>query len=146
MNAALAVVEFEEESPRLYSRGFRDRVPTDQVAPQHIVVHGQLLRWGRWSMTRRHGSSLASAESLYSGKSGTPPSTAPMVADPQIVAVERAVINMPMEHADTLRMLYVRGFTPGSICKALHMRYEGWTHWVFACRAMCRNRLRRQGI
>jgi len=134
----------EEEQPRLYSKGFSDRVPVDVIAPKHFVVHSQLVRWGTWSWSRGRGSSLASAESLYSGKGGTPPSTAPMAADPQIMAVERALIRMPMQHADTLRMLYAQRLTPGSICKALHLRYEGWGSWIFMARCMVVNLLRRE--
>jgi hypothetical protein len=69
-----------------------------------------------------------------------------MAADPKIMAVERAVIYMPAQHGSTLRMLYVRRLTPTSICKALHLRYEGWPAWIFACRAMCINLLRRNAI
>ena len=135
----------EDEQPRLYSKGFRMRTPVDEVAPQHEALHGLLIRWGRWVSQRGKNSSLPSLP-LYSGTGGTPASTAPMAADLQLVAVERAVLRMPMQHADTVRMLYVRRLTANSICQALRMRYEAWPDWAFSCRAMVRNLLRREGL
>jgi hypothetical protein len=141
---AMAIDE-PDDPPRLYSKGFRMRTPVDDVAPQHVGVHGLLIRWGRWVSQRGKKSSLPSF-SLYSGTGGTPPSTAPMAADIQLVAVERSVLRMPMQHADTVRMLYVRRLTANSICQAMRMRYEAWPDWSFSCRAMVVNRLRREGV
>lgn len=137
----------QDEAPRLYSKGFSMRTPVDEVAPQHEALHGLLIRWGRWvSQPRGKGSSVVSANSLYSGSGGTPPSTAPMSADQQLIAVERAVLRMPAQHADTVRMLYVRRLTANSICQAMRLRYESWPAWSFSCRAMVRNLLRREGL
>jgi hypothetical protein len=141
LSAILA--EEEEEKPRLYSKGFKDRVPVDEVAPQHMVAHGLLIRWGLWCNSRSSGSSLASAEALYSGKGMLPPATAPLGADPQVMLVERCVIRMPMQHGDTLGMLYVRRLSPSSICRAMNLQFERWPKWIFDARCMLVNLMRR---
>jgi DNA-directed RNA polymerase specialized sigma24 family protein len=133
----------EKEEPRLYSRGYSERTPIDEIAPQHEEVHSLLVRWGGW-VAKKHGKrSLASIEGLYS--KSTPPSTAPEASDSGLMDVERAVLRMPKDHRKTVVLLYVRRFTPTSICSVLHLRYEGWPAWAFACRAMVRNLLRRYG-
>jgi len=145
--SALAVSaddEQEDEGPRLHSRGYVDRVPLDVIAEQHLGVHALLIRWGLWSGSRG-SASLASVEVFSTGKGGTPASTAPMSADPQIMAVERAVLRMPTQHRSTVRMLYVQRLTVLSICKAMHLRYEGWEPWIYTARCMVVNLLRRNG-
>lgn len=119
----------------------------DEVAPQHADIHLLFIRWGRWNWERKgRGTNLASAESLYS-KVTTPPSTAPMMADPTLMALERVVIRMPAQHGLTVRLLYIRRYTPYTICSAVRprLRYEAWPAWVFSCRAMAVNLLRRHG-
>jgi hypothetical protein len=171
LSAILA--EEEEEKPRLYSKGFKDRVPVDEVAPQHMVAHRLLIRWGLWCNSRSSGSSLASAEALYSGKGMMPPSTAPLGADPAVMAVERAMIRMPMEYCLLsippiihklhlplkrknmpkrigasglpLKLLYAWRWSPTAICAALvpRVRPEEWTGHIHKRRAMVINLMRR---
>lgn len=126
----------------LYSRGYRARTPVDEVDPDQAYLHERLIRWGLWACSKAQGRGLASIEGLYN-KAGTPPSTAPLSADPAIMAVERAVTRMPKEHRDTMRRLYVYRMTPTSICQMVRMRYEAWPAWVRVCRAMVGNLLRR---
>jgi hypothetical protein len=116
----------------------------DEVAPQHVPIHGRLLRWGIWNRTRRNNAGLASIEGLYT-KCGTPASTAPMAADPDLVAIERAVLHLPMQHMDAIRRLYVKNESPFTVCRVLHMRYEAFPEFMFTARAMVVNLLRRQG-
>jgi len=40
-------------------------------------------------------------------------------------------------------MLYVQRLTVLSICKAVHLRYEGWPQWIFMARCMVVNLMRR---
>lgn len=148
MNAKVLATEFEEEKDRStvwhWTPRRKVRVPVDEVAPQHESVHGLLLRWGAWNRQRSAGSSLASIEATYT-KGDTPPATAPLDCDPDIMAAERAVIRMPKEHGATIRMIYVRRFSPFTICRAMRLRYEDFPRWVFTARAMVRNLLHRQG-
>lgn len=133
----LAIAEEPEDEPRLYSKGFQDRVPVDEVAPGQLTAHAWFIRWGRWQGTRPSSPGLASIEGLYV-KAGTPPSTAPMASDPTLMAIEVVVLDMPIPHRDTMCMLYVRRLTPYTICRSLKpgLRYESWPNWIFSCRAM----------
>jgi hypothetical protein len=135
----------EEEAVRLYSRGYRNRTPVDEILPQHREVHAHLIRWGMWAGARGRNRSLASIEGLYT-KAGTPASTAPLSADPQIMDMERAVIRLPAAHMLTVRLLYVNRFAPVSICQRARMRYEAWPDHIATCRAMVVNLLRRHGV
>ena len=133
-----------EEAVRLYSRGYRDRTPVDEILPQHREVHAHLIRWGMWAGARGRNRSLASVEGLYT-KAGTPASTAPLSADPKIMEMERAVIRLPEAHRLTVRLLYVSRWSPVSICQRGKMRYEAWPEHIATCRAMVVNLLRRYG-
>ena len=134
MTATIAMTE-EKQEPRLYSRGYADRTPVDEIAPGQLKAHAWLIRWGRWQSESKGRAGLASVEGLYN-KVGSPPSTAPMASDPVLMAIERAVIKMPEQHRRTLGLLYVRRFTPYTVCRDLGLRYECWPAWAFACRAM----------
>lgn len=136
-----------KEEVTLYSRGYRNRTPVDEILPQHLRVHELLVRWGMWSGARSRTRSLASIESLYT-KAGTPASTAPLSADIVIMDVERAVIKLPQE-PDPYRLiivlLYVRRYAPVSICQTVRLRYEAWPERIATCRSMVVNLLRRHG-
>lgn len=132
----------EEEAVRLYSRGYKERTPVDDVKPQHRRVHELLIRWGTWASARSRNRSLASIEGLYT-KAGTPASTAPLGADAQIMDIERAVIRLPNAHLLTVRLLYVNRWAPVSICQRVRLRYESWPEHVDCCRSMVVNLLRR---
>lgn len=147
MNAPLlAMAAQKEEETRRPRR--QDRIPVDVVSEDHNALHALLCRWGRWQGERSYrGSTLASVESLYE-KVSTPPSTAPMAADPMLMAVERAVIGMPKAHRETIRDLYVYRWTPYTICSAIRprLRYEAWPAWIRICRCMVANRMRMLGV
>jgi hypothetical protein len=121
----LAMTE-EEESPRLYSRGYIFRAPTDEIAPEHLKVHELLVRWGLWVRRRSESSSLASIEGLYT-KAGTPAATAPLSADPKLAAIELAVAGiMLLQHRRLLIMLYVFRQSGYTICRAIKLRFEAY--------------------
>lgn len=131
------------DGPRLYSKGYRNRTPTEEILPQHREVHARLVRWGLWAGGRSRSRSLISIESLYRKESNTPASTAPLSADPQVMEMERAVIRLPEAHRLTVRLLYVNRWAPVSICQRTRMRYEAWPQHIATCRAMVVNLLRR---
>jgi DNA-directed RNA polymerase specialized sigma24 family protein len=104
-------------------------------------VHAQLARWGRWASQRsKGGSSIASLEALCR-RVASPPATAPLTADPALVAIERAVITLPAQHRDTIVYLYVRRFSAHTICRKFRLRFEDFARWVHDCRAMVLARL-----
>ena len=137
----------EEQLPRLYSKGFKDRTPVDEIPLRQIPVHELLIKWGRWAGQRAKRMGLLSIEGRYT-KGDTPPATAPLSADLLLIDVECAVLRMQKAHRDTLRMLYVYRWSPCSICGALRprLRYEAWPEWALDCRAMVVNLLKREGI
>ena len=90
-----------DESPRLYSRP--SIVPVDTVAPQHLLIHADLERWGRWNTERIRPRSCASKERDFDGRAGyrsnhypTLPVSLPENARNR--QIERAVVRMPMQH------------------------------------------------
>jgi DNA-directed RNA polymerase specialized sigma24 family protein len=131
-----------DETVRLYSK--KARVPVDEVADQHEDIHAELKRWGFWNRERVSVKGCASMESLYV-KYATPASTARGV-DLRSVEIERAVLRMPKQHRDTTRLYYVQGISPNGICRVFTLRFEAFPQWMFHCRAMVLNLLRRQGI
>jgi hypothetical protein len=128
----------------LYSKGYRNRTPIEEILPQHRDIHARLIRWGMWAGSRGRSRSLASVEGLYT-KAGTPASTAPLSADPKVMEMERAVIRLPEAHRLTVRLLYVNRWSPVSICQRTKMRYEAWPAHIATCRSMVVNLLRRYG-
>lgn len=143
MNAALTMTA--EDEPRLYSRGYRDNVVSDQVSPQQQRVHEILVRWGAWGRRRAASSSLASIERLYT-KGDSPASTAPLTGDPLIMATERAVLGLPILHRRWLYMVYVARWTSHTACKALRLHRDSYGEFSYSARAMVANRLRQQGF
>jgi hypothetical protein len=115
----------EEESPRLYSRGYNLRAPTDEIAPEHLKVHELLVRWGFWVRRRSSdGASLASIEGLYRK---TPPATAALAPDPVLVVIEGAVAGIMLaQHRRLIVMLYVFRQGGYTICRAVKLRFENY--------------------
>lgn len=171
MTAALLVGEDEERWPRLYSKGYEDNVPTDDVPERHLAQHALLLRWGSWARVRANsGGAGGSVEALYRRGGGTPPATAPAGTDPELMQVELAVLRMPAESAVmrfrwavesgkrtrhavrlqapglTLRLLYVHQWGPSTVCIALipQLRPRAWIEHIATCRAMVQNMMRRR--
>lgn len=125
---------------RLYSKP--SNLPVDVVAPQHEAVHAELGRWGTWNALRYRAAICASVEGRY--REPTAPATGEAV-DPLIMAVERAVLRIPKDYRDTVRMFYVTRETPSYICRRFVLRPRAFPEWMFTARAMTCNQLRRQG-
>jgi hypothetical protein len=135
----------QKEEPRLYSKGWKPRnllTPADDVImPAHEKVHELLIRWGLWARRRAPSTSLASLEGLYN-KAGSPPSTAPLSADPRIAAVELAVIGIPLSlHRRLLLMMYVLRQSNYTICRACKFPFKGYPAETFRARQMVVERL-----
>lgn len=129
-----------DETIRLYSR--QARCPVDVIAPQHQDVHALCERWGAWNAERYRAGTSGSVESRY--REQTPHATGDGV-DPRMIQVERAVLRMPKDYRDTVRMFYVTRTDPRTICKIFTLRYEAFGPWMFTARAMIVNLLRRHG-
>ena len=130
----------EEKELRLYSK--QPRCPADVIAPQHRDIHAELERWGAWNAERYKASSSGSVESRY--REQLPPATGHGV-DPRLIALERAVLGLPAKHRDSVRMFYVAREDARTICRVFFLRYEAFPSWMFLCRAMVLNILRRHG-
>ena len=129
----------EKETPRLYSN--EPRCPVDVVATQHVDIHAELERWGRWNADPYKAASSSIVERYIPP---TPPATGHGV-DPRLIALERAVLRLPAKHRDTVRLFYVAREDARTICRILKLRYEGFPSWMFIARAMVLNLLRRHG-
>jgi DNA-directed RNA polymerase specialized sigma24 family protein len=74
----------------------------------------------------------------------TPGATVQKV-DLRSVEIEKAVLRMPEQQRETTRLFYVQGVSPHGICRVFSLRYEAFTGWMFTCRVMVLNLLRRHG-
>jgi hypothetical protein len=156
MSAVLAM-----EDVRLYSKA--PRMPVDVVAPQHAEIHHDLDRWGLWNRDRYQPGTCASMEKLYyKGGDTTPPATAPTLANPRHLAIDRAVRRMSMgahQHSETIKLYYVtrpvrrivmrggtrievRCTTAQAICGLLTIHWKDFGTWMFDCRSMVVNIIR----
>ena len=71
-----------------------------------------------------------------------PKASLPVVPNPRNQAVDRAVLRMPDQHRAAVKMYYVDRRGPQAMCRALVLRWSGFSDWMFACRAMVLNLLR----
>jgi len=136
----MLLITEEKEEPRLYSRA--PRCPADVVDPKHQEIHAELERWGAWNAERYRAGESGSVESRY--REQTPPATGQNV-DPRMIQIERAVLWLPPQHRDTVRMFYVSRQDARTICRVFTLRYESFGQWMFTCRAMVINVLRQIG-
>jgi hypothetical protein len=140
--ALLAEDPEKEEQPRLWSKVVNVRTPVDEVADEHTKEHGMLIRWGLWVRRSSTSTTLASVEGRYSRGGGTPPATAPLSADPLVVAVEFVVSGTCCGEADclqTLRLSRGKRHLLCDVCRSRSLlimfyafRCSGWT----ICRAL----------
>ncbi len=134
------LMAIEEKELRLYSK--QPRCPSDIVAQQHQDIHAELERWGAWNAERYKAGASGSVESRY--REQTAAATG-LGVDPRLVALERAVLHLPPKHRDTVRIFYVDRQDARTICRVFALRYEAFPSWMFLCRAMVVNLLRRHG-
>lgn len=124
---------------------------SDEIAPQHVSAHHWLTRWGNYGKERYQPQTCDSMEKLYyKGGEQTPASTAPAAPNPTILAIDREVRLMAMvdlpQQGKTLLLYYLVKKSPPRICYAMSLRFENFSKWMFGCRAMLVNRLRRDGV
>jgi hypothetical protein len=84
----------EQEEPRLYSK--QQRSPVDEVAAEHIEVHGNLERWGRWQREKYQQGVCSSLEKRYDNSGGREPSKAlvSLPPDPLLSRIEWVITMM----------------------------------------------------
>lgn len=138
----LAMTEQEQRFVTLIKPG-----PIDDVAPEHADVHADLAAWGRWSLDRRSGVRCGSAESGYrsnwrSWHYPTAQEMMPSLPNPRAREVDRAVLGLPDQHRQTVRLYYVFNARPEVICRRVVIRQTDFGRWMRDCRCMVLNRLR----
>lgn len=69
------------------------------------------------------------------------PSLAP--GNPRMLAIDRAILAMPSLHREAVRMHYVKQRRAEIICRAVGIHHTDFSRWMFDCRAMVLNLLRR---
>lgn len=129
-------------------------IPVDVIALQHQAIHRWLEDWGRWSREKRSRLKCGSAEGSYRARRPQgeiweyepPRATLPVIPNPQNLAVDRAVLRLPEQHRAAVKMFYVEGRPPRVMCRALHLHWAGFEAWMFACRAMVLNQLRKVSL
>lgn len=137
------------DEPRLYSRV--RPLPVDAVDPDHEAIHTDLEAWGRWNRDRRHKMRCGSAEQEYRApwRQWHYPTTGEMMprnmVNPRNRAVDRAVLNLPEQHRESIRRYYSFQQRPEIICRQVNIRYADFARWMRDCRCMVLNQLRSQG-
>lgn len=135
----------KEEEIRLYSKA--TKCPVDIIAPQHEEIHADLERWGAWNRDRYRPKSCTSMEKNYHRGRGDQAAEYPKLpvslpASAKNRQVDRAVIRLPMQHRETVRLFYVEKKAPMAICRLIVLRWADFPRWMFDCRCMVLNVLR----
>ena len=127
---------------RLYSTP--PAVPADVVPPQHQDIHTDLERWGEWNRERRQIGHCRSVEHRYEtgGRQVKPPQIS-LPINPRNQQIDRAVYRLPEQHRESVRLYYVIRWEPRRICKAMAIHRTAFPRWMFDCRAMVLNILRK---
>ena len=144
-----AVLAMEEEQPRLYARA--SRLPIDWIAPQHAEIHAELERWGAWNRIRRQAATCGSVEKNFDGRGGYRSNYYPALPislpeNQRNRQVDRAVIRLPLQHRETVKLFYVSRREPRAICRAAVIHWNDFPKWMFDCRAMVLTQLRALSI
>lgn len=143
MNGLLAM---SDDEVRLYST--KRRAPVDVIAEQHRPIHDWLERWGAWQRGSSAGPATCSSleGNFDAGGRDTKRPTVTLPPNPVFPRITRAILVMPLQHAETLRLFYGRRRSPMVICSVMVLRWEDFAVWMFDCRSMVRNVLRRDGL
>lgn len=141
-----------DDEIRLYTTP--TRAPVDVVAPEHLMLHADLERWGQWNREGRpSGGTCNSIEGNMTSESGGRETRAPQVSlppDPLMARIERAVVLMigdPVagQYGETLREFYCKRWAAKTICWAHGLQYEGYSRWLWLCRETVRKSLEGEG-
>lgn len=134
---------------RLYSK--QERIPVDVIAPQHSDLHADLERWGAWNRERYEQGTCESIEKNFDETGGRQVKRTQIAlpVNPRHGQLDRVVRLMQMrvpQHGGTIKLFYAKRKSPLTICHVMVLRFEDFPTWMFDCRAMVENILRRLGV
>lgn len=154
----------QDDTVRLYSRGYRDVSPPDTVPEHHRAIHAELEAWARWCWDKWQPKTCNSIERQFDpgegGRSSRPARVA-LPENPRMLAIDRAIRHMRMvmpEHGEALRLFYsgerrrLRSgqisdrYSPApwwAICRILHISTATFPRFMSTARAALLNVLRR---
>ncbi|MCE2989180.1 MAG: hypothetical protein LW838_03410 [Nitrosomonadaceae bacterium] len=120
-----------------------------EIPPEHAQIDADLDAWGRWSQRRRGGfkSACGSAEGSYDApwRQWHYPTMEEMMPQPQakdMLAIDRAVLKLPVMYLNLIRLHYVARVAPGTIRRQLVMRRDEVGAHLHRARQMVLNNLR----
>jgi hypothetical protein len=121
---------------------------TDTVPPEHAQIDADLEAWGRWSARRGgRGGSCGSAEGAYQApwRQWHYPTAEEMMPQPvakDMLAIDRAVVRLPMLYLELVRLHYVYRVAPGTIRRQLALRRDDVEPKLYRARQMVLNNMR----
>ena len=123
---------------------------TECVPLEHQQIDADLNAWGRWSQRRRGGfnSSCGSAEGNYRApwRQWHYPTVEEMMPQPvarDMLAIDRAVVRLPVLYLELVRCHYFYRLAPAKIRRRLALRQDELGRSLHRARQMVLNNLRR---
>ena len=117
------------------------------IAPEHEMVHSDLLNWARWLQTRPAPKTCMSLEGNYRSPQRNhyePPSTPqPSIQPLRAAFIETTVSGLPSLTKMHLKLWYVHRAAPGQAMRMLGMNMDALEQHIWASRQILVNRLRR---
>jgi DNA-directed RNA polymerase specialized sigma24 family protein len=123
---------------------------TCAVPPEHVQIDADLEAWGRWSQRKRGGfhSACGSAEGAYQApwRQWHYPTAEEMMPQPvakDMLAIDRAVVRLPVLYLELVRLHYVARLAPRTIRRRLAIHVDAWESQMFRARQMVVNNMKR---
>lgn len=120
-----------------------------EIPPEHAQIDADLEAWGRWSQRRRGGfkSACGSAEGNYRApwRQWHYPTMEEMMPQPvakDMLAIDRAVLKLPVMYLDLVRLHYVARLAPRTIRRRLAIHVDAWESHMGRARQMVMNNMR----
>lgn len=118
------------------------------VPPEHAQIDADLEAWGRWSQRRKSGyrTACASAEGNYRApwRQWHYPTVEEMMPQPDarhMLAIDRAVQQLPLLYLNLIRLHYVTRLAARTIRKRLAIHVDAWDAHMSRARQMTLNNL-----
>lgn len=123
-------------------------IAADAILPAHEWIDDKLHSWGRWSRLHLGAVRCGSAEKNYRSpwRQWHYPSInelMPPLPNGEMQLIDRAVLGVPGDHRQALKLHYVNAAPAFVICRKLHLRYAIFGSWMRDAREMTLSNLQK---
>jgi DNA-directed RNA polymerase specialized sigma24 family protein len=120
----------------------------DEIPLEHAQIDADLDAWGRWSRIRRGSATCGSAEGQYRAnwRQWHYPTVEEMMPQPlarDMLAIDRAVVRLPIAYLELIRSHYVAKLPASTIRRRLSVNRDQLEAHLYRARQMVLNRMRR---